>query len=121
MGYYQNLLGKEQPHIKEFDSSVMERGRTVSELEAAGLCMSFTKEDVHDALKGIDDIKAPGLDGFSAGFFKEAWPLIHEEAVLNFFSSGKLLGGASKRNHHHPYSQGILPKISGIFQAYLLL
>jgi hypothetical protein len=34
--------------------------------------------------------KAPGLDGFSAEFFKAAWPIIGKEvvkAIKNFFFS----------------------------------
>jgi len=38
--------------------------------------------------------KALGPDGFSAGFFQRAWPIVGEdviEAILDFFSYGKLL------------------------------
>lgn len=38
--------------------------------------------------------KAPRLNGFSAGFFLKAWPIIRKdvvEAMQSFFSSSKLL------------------------------
>ncbi|KAL0402628.1 UNVERIFIED_CONTAM: hypothetical protein Slati_4292700 [Sesamum latifolium] len=42
----------------------------------------------------INEDKAPGPDGYSAAFFKAAWPVVGEEmtqAVLEFFQNGRLL------------------------------
>ncbi|KAL0405898.1 UNVERIFIED_CONTAM: LINE-1 retrotransposable element O protein [Sesamum latifolium] len=42
----------------------------------------------------IDEVKAPGPDGYSSGFFKAAWPILGEEvtrAIMDFFVTGRLL------------------------------
>ncbi|GKA28012.1 hypothetical protein Tco_0714180, partial [Tanacetum coccineum] len=53
-------------------------------------------EEIRDAMFGIKDVKAVGLDGFTSKFFKKAWSIIGPDvcrAVREFFTSRKLLGG----------------------------
>ncbi|KAL2246363.1 UNVERIFIED_CONTAM: hypothetical protein Sindi_2904500 [Sesamum indicum] len=53
-----------------------------------------TNLSVKKAVFDISEDKAPGPDGYSSGFFKAAWPVVGTEvtrAVLNFFTTGKLL------------------------------
>ena len=66
----------------------------------SGLMVVRAKNPVHSILTlkqavfDIADDKAPGPDGYSSGFFKAAWPVVGQEvtkAVLEFFSTGKLL------------------------------
>ncbi|KAL2252866.1 UNVERIFIED_CONTAM: hypothetical protein Sindi_0081300 [Sesamum indicum] len=62
--------------------------------EAGQLILAFSPEDVKQAVFDIAEDKAPGPDGFSSGFFKAAWSVVGHEvttAVLDFFSTGKLL------------------------------
>lgn len=50
--------------------------------------------EVKQALFSISSKKAPGLDGFSAGFFKKNWSCVGQDltnAVLEFFSHGSML------------------------------
>ncbi|KAL0444877.1 UNVERIFIED_CONTAM: Retrovirus-related Pol polyprotein from type-1 retrotransposable element R2 [Sesamum latifolium] len=52
------------------------------------------REEIKAAFFDIAEDKAPGPDGFSAGFFKAAWNVIGDElttAVQDFFISGKML------------------------------
>jgi hypothetical protein len=53
-----------------------------------------TREEIQKVIFSMNKSKAPGPDGFSAAFFHNAWPVVGDsvcEAVLNFFSAGKLL------------------------------
>ncbi|GJW74463.1 RNA-directed DNA polymerase, eukaryota, reverse transcriptase zinc-binding domain protein [Tanacetum coccineum] len=51
--------------------------------------------EIKDAMFTIGDNKAPGPDGFSAKFFKNAWHIVCKDvcrAVKEFFSNGQRLG-----------------------------
>ncbi|KAL0285318.1 UNVERIFIED_CONTAM: hypothetical protein Sradi_7176900 [Sesamum radiatum] len=53
-----------------------------------------TRDKIRQAIFDIDETKAPGPDGYSAGFYKAAWPVIGGEvtqAILDFFRTGRLL------------------------------
>jgi len=61
---------------------------------AAGMCAPVTRVEIHKVIFAMNPSKATGLDRFSAGFFQKAWLVIGDdlcEAVLEFFTSGKLL------------------------------
>ncbi|GKE06387.1 hypothetical protein Tco_1398405, partial [Tanacetum coccineum] len=60
--------------------------------EGIDLCKDVTTQEIDEALKSIDDNKAPG---YKAKFFKAAWEVIGfdvYEAIKEFFQNGKLLG-----------------------------
>ncbi|CAK8579589.1 unnamed protein product [Lathyrus sativus] len=53
----------------------------------------ISENDITKALKGIGDLKAPGLDGFGAKFFKSSWTTIREDvvaAIKEYFETGKI-------------------------------
>ncbi|KAL0283744.1 UNVERIFIED_CONTAM: hypothetical protein Sradi_7218900 [Sesamum radiatum] len=65
---------------------------TVDEAEA--LIAPVSSAEIRQAIFDIDETKAPGPDGYSAGFYKAAWPVIGGEvtqAILDFFRTGRLL------------------------------
>lgn len=67
----------------------------VTDLEAENMCSEVSLNEIKEALKSIDDSKAPGPDGYTAKNFKVAWSVVGEDlcnAVKEFFSSGKILG-----------------------------
>ncbi|KAL2225552.1 UNVERIFIED_CONTAM: hypothetical protein Sindi_2917400 [Sesamum indicum] len=93
--YYQNLLGGNRRQLPLDIRFLRPWARHVLTTEEAGqLILAFSPEDVKQAVFDIAEDKAPGPDGFSSGFFKAAWSVVGHEittAVLDFFSTGKLL------------------------------
>ncbi|GJZ39915.1 RNA-directed DNA polymerase, eukaryota, reverse transcriptase zinc-binding domain protein [Tanacetum coccineum] len=63
--------------------------------EADKMVSEVSDKEIKEALFDIDDLKAPGPDGFSSDFFKKAWRVIGPDickAVKEFFMSRKMLG-----------------------------
>jgi hypothetical protein len=53
-----------------------------------------SRDEVYKVICSMNKNKAPDPDGFSAGFFQAAWPVVGEavcEVVLEFFHTGKML------------------------------
>ncbi|GJW24413.1 RNA-directed DNA polymerase, eukaryota, reverse transcriptase zinc-binding domain protein, partial [Tanacetum coccineum] len=64
------------------------------ESEALNMIRAVSDDEIKNALFSIDGNKAPGPDGFSAQFFKDAWSVVGIDvckAVKDFFVNGKLL------------------------------
>ncbi|KAL0401934.1 UNVERIFIED_CONTAM: LINE-1 retrotransposable element O protein [Sesamum latifolium] len=77
-------------------ASVRWRGKHVvnASLKALLASLPVTPSEIKHAVFDIDEVKAPGPDGYSSGFFKAAWPIIGEEvtqAIAEFFRTGRLL------------------------------
>lgn len=81
VGFYQQLLGQSISPILAANPAVLKEGPVLSGTPQVSLTQPFNREEVLDALKGIDDNKAPRGDGFNAHFFKQAWPIISEEVT----------------------------------------
>ncbi|KAK4397817.1 hypothetical protein Sango_1257200 [Sesamum angolense] len=63
-------------------------------VESTKLMAQVTKEEIKTAFFDIAEDKSPGPDGYSAGFFKAAWPIIGDQvtqAILDFVLTGKPL------------------------------
>ncbi|XP_021738082.1 uncharacterized protein LOC110704583 [Chenopodium quinoa] len=92
--FYKGMLGTHSDAVWKLHQSVIVEGPVLSADQGSQLCRDFSVEDVKSALWSMDDNRAPGLDGFSSGFFKAAWNIVGEDlcnAVLDFFRHGRLL------------------------------
>lgn len=58
--------------------SVLKNGPVLTRFQQLALTADFNKEDVLEALQGIDDNKPPGEDGFNTHFFKKNMVHIRE-------------------------------------------
>ena len=47
--------------------------------------VGFTAEEVNAARDSIGDLKAPGMDGLPATFYKHCWQLIGDDVVREVF------------------------------------
>ena len=93
LNFYKGLLGSSSP-CSQLDNPILLDGEQVSGAQASDLIRAVSDEDIKSALFSIGDDKSPGLDGFSAYFFKRAWSTVGSdfcEAIREFFSSGQLL------------------------------
>lgn len=91
MNFYQNLYASQGPsNASELLSYVPER---VTPATNGALNKTFELGEVRTALFQMSPSKAPGVDGFTAGFFQKHWKLLREDvtfAVLNFLNGGEL-------------------------------
>ncbi|KAL0444873.1 UNVERIFIED_CONTAM: LINE-1 retrotransposable element O protein [Sesamum latifolium] len=93
--FYMNLLGAQRRnnHINLMFLQPWAR-YVISQEEEEAMVRPVEREEVKNAVFDIAEDKAPGSDGYSAGFFKAAWSVIGTEltvAIQDFFISGKML------------------------------
>ena len=69
--FYSKLLSTTADTLIGIDIQAMRDGPQLTHSQALGLIQTVSMEDVEQALKGIDDSKSPGLDGFNSFVFKK--------------------------------------------------
>ncbi|XP_074298721.1 uncharacterized protein LOC141629646 [Silene latifolia] len=118
--YYQGLLGSKKT-TEGVRDAVLAYGNVCSEEHVDILSKPVTFEEVKQVVFSIPIDKAPGPDGFSSGFFRDAWSVIGQdvfEAIKEFFVTGQLLGQINATNvclipksrwtfHYHPLCKGL--------------
>ncbi|KAL0444855.1 UNVERIFIED_CONTAM: hypothetical protein Slati_2208200 [Sesamum latifolium] len=95
VGFFQQLLGGERRR-RVMDLSYLRpwANHIITDEEARTLTAPVTRAEIKQAFFDIDEDKTPGPDGYSAGFYIAAWPVIGDEimtAVEEFFANGRLL------------------------------
>jgi hypothetical protein len=96
IGFYQKLLGTSTHSFSQVKADRVSNliKKKFSPLCVAGMSAAVTREEVRRVIFAMNRNKAPGPDGFSAGFYQIAWSIVGNDvidAVLEFFLSGRLL------------------------------
>jgi hypothetical protein len=89
--FYQNLF-QAQENL-ELELVCRHVPRKVTDEMNAMLDRVFTPEEVEKALFMMHPSKAPGVDGFNAGFFQRHWDVLKESvtvAILGFLNGGEM-------------------------------
>ncbi|CAK8567578.1 unnamed protein product [Lathyrus sativus] len=81
MEFYGNLMGKAAHNLKHVDIEALRDGKHLNGDPREFLINTITEEEIVKSLKGIGDLKAPGIDGFGAKFFKVSWHIIKEDVI----------------------------------------
>ncbi|XP_074301229.1 uncharacterized protein LOC141632593 [Silene latifolia] len=88
--YYEKLSGTRKA-VKRVHYVTVRQGKTVTEGHASILMQPVTPQEVKEALFSIPATKAPGPDGFSSQFFKDAYGIAGKDVeaeLLSFFRMG---------------------------------
>ncbi|XP_058784085.1 uncharacterized protein LOC131658853 [Vicia villosa] len=86
-------MGHKINSLECVDIGVLRQGSQLNRDQKIFLERGITEDEILVALKGIDDSSAPGLDGYSAKFFKTSWNTIKIEviaAIHEYFDKGKM-------------------------------
>ncbi|CAK8530761.1 unnamed protein product [Lathyrus sativus] len=93
INFYRNLMGKDDESISHIDIEAMRMGKQLDMDQREYLTKTISEDEITKALKGIGDLKAPGLDGYGAKFFKTIWTTIKTDviaAIKKYFEIGKI-------------------------------
>lgn len=91
--FYRDLVGTSAFNLQGVNIPYLRKGKQVTRAAGLLLIQNVTEAEIWDALKGIGDTKAPGIDGFNSFFFKSTWHVIKANviaAVQEFFEEGRM-------------------------------
>lgn len=91
--HFSSLLGSRQTAAPA-DQNIIASGPVLVDEQAIRLTEDISEAEIWAALNNIGDNKSPGPDGFSAKFFKSAWPVVGSSvtaAIQEFFMNSILL------------------------------
>lgn len=92
--FYYDLFYYQLPHKKHLCMDIIRSGPILNHDHWELLNLSFSTEEIKNALWSIPNDKALGLDGYNSRFFKVAWSIAGKDVVTSvqdFCATGKLL------------------------------
>lgn len=99
VNFYSNLLGTVHPGDYQGNNRIQQLvNKKLTDTQRLAMIAEVSDQETKDTFWSLNPSKAPGPDGYNAGFFKKAWPVVGREiivAVKTFFRSGKLLRKAN--------------------------
>jgi hypothetical protein len=100
VGFYEKLIGHSSHFFSDSKadrvSQLIQKRFSTSCID--GMQATVSREEVRRTVFSMKASKAPGPNGFSAGFFQNAWPIVGRDvtdAILEFFYLGRLLREAN--------------------------
>ena len=69
---YKQLLGKQSQSRSSIKGNVIEQGPILTAEQQISMCKGFIDTEIKEAIFSISDVKSPGPDGYTSGFFKIA-------------------------------------------------
>ncbi|CAK8537830.1 unnamed protein product [Lathyrus sativus] len=93
INFYRNMMGKDVDFMNHIDIEAMRMGKQLNMEQREHLTRPISEADITKALKGIGDLKVPGLDGYGAKFFKAGWETVKTDviaAVQEYFETGRI-------------------------------
>ncbi|XP_050918605.1 uncharacterized protein LOC127136042 [Lathyrus oleraceus] len=91
--FYGSLMGMAANNLKHVDIEAIKSCRKINMEQRKFLVVKVTKEEIAKALQGIGDLKAPGIDGYGAKFFKASYHIIKGDVIaafMEFFKKGRM-------------------------------
>lgn len=89
MNFYKGLMGSKARQPKHVGVEALRKEKRIIAMQRDALVTQVTKKEIEVALHGIGDMKAPGIDGYGAKFYKACRHIIKKDvidAVQEFFS-----------------------------------
>lgn len=91
--FFRNLAGTANDRQQGIYIVAMRQGNKITLEQSALLIKHVTQEKIKEALKDIEDLKAPGLDGYGAKLFKLSWSVVNKDVIATineFFDDEKM-------------------------------
>ncbi|KAH1198694.1 LINE-1 reverse transcriptase [Glycine max] len=86
--FYGKLYGTREQSVSMIDINAMREGPQLTMVQRADLITPVTVVEIKNAIKGIGDLKSPGIDGYGGKFFKASLDIIEKDVKSKLELSG---------------------------------
>lgn len=74
-------MGKEGINLTQINLQVMREGKYLNYEQRQEMLKPVSEKEIYDALHDMEESKSPGIDGYSAKFFKSCWQIVKEDLI----------------------------------------